>query len=111
MSTLPITLTPTLCKLIPMLGSDKSGEIIATVSAIGRLLTANRLDWHDLAGALLPPRTEDWHETLIYCAGQTGRLRERERDLIISLSRWQGQPTPKQMAYLEGIARRLRGGK
>jgi hypothetical protein len=111
MSALPITITSTLCKLIPLLGSDKSGEIVATVSAIGRVLSANRLDWHDLASALCPPLVEDWQETLAYCAARNRCLRQRDREFIDSLSRWYGQPTPKQMAYLDGIARRLRGAR
>ncbi|MCW8084724.1 hypothetical protein [Sabulicella glaciei] len=36
-------------KLLPLLGSDKPGEVTATAAAIGRTLTAAGLDWHALA--------------------------------------------------------------
>jgi len=36
-------------KLIPLFGSDKPGEVLATVAAIDRRLKATNRDWHDLA--------------------------------------------------------------
>jgi hypothetical protein len=36
-------------KLIPSQGSDKPGEVLATVAAIDRRLKATNRDWHDLA--------------------------------------------------------------
>lgn len=36
-------------KLLPLLGSDKAGEVVATAAAIGRTLTLAGLDWHALA--------------------------------------------------------------
>src|SRR6267142_510688 len=39
-------------KLIPMLASDKDGEVIAAVSAIKRTLQSNESDLHDLAAKL-----------------------------------------------------------
>ncbi|MDA0990306.1 MAG: hypothetical protein O3A51_06105 [Verrucomicrobia bacterium] len=41
-----------LCKLLPLLGSDHEGEVIATKRAIERILTSKKLDWHDLAASL-----------------------------------------------------------
>lgn len=46
-------IAPMLRKLIPRLGSDQPGEILATVAAIERVLRAAGCDWHDLADALL----------------------------------------------------------
>lgn len=46
-------IAPMLRKLIPRLGSDQPGEILATVAAIARVLRASGCDWHDLADALL----------------------------------------------------------
>ncbi len=62
-----------LAKLVPVLGSDQPGEVVAAADAIGRALRGAGLDWHDLAvlvsaGAVrqaaagftfasLPPRT------------------------------------------------------
>jgi hypothetical protein len=36
-----------------MLGSDRSGEVVAAGEALGRILTAEGLDLHDLAASLL----------------------------------------------------------
>jgi hypothetical protein len=41
-----------LCKLLPLLGSDHDGEVIATKHAIERILTSNEMDWHDLAASI-----------------------------------------------------------
>lgn len=40
---------PRLAKLLPMLGSDQPGEVMAAVRAIGRTLSGAGLDWHTLA--------------------------------------------------------------
>ena len=39
-------------KLVPLLSSDKAGEVAATAAAIGRALKAAGTDWHDLAAHL-----------------------------------------------------------
>jgi|SRR5882672_4266419 len=39
-------------KLIPMLASDKDGEVMAAVGAIKRTLQSNESDFHDLAAKL-----------------------------------------------------------
>lgn len=44
-----------LAKLIPMLGSTFDGEVVNTVRAIERVLKANDLTFHDLAGMLTKP--------------------------------------------------------
>lgn len=107
MTALPTTLIPTLCKLIPLLGSDKDGEVLATVGAIGRVLCANKLDWHDLTSQLLP-KAEDWHELLVFCVSRKDRLNAKEQDFLGTLGRWRGRPTEKQLRYLDGIAEKLR---
>jgi hypothetical protein len=73
MKPLPATITPTLAKLIVMLSSDRDGEILATVAAIGRVLAANRVDWHDFAAAMLSP-IEDWHELISFCLLHSSQL-------------------------------------
>lgn len=35
-------------KMLPLLGSDKSGEVAATAAAITRILKGAGLDWHDM---------------------------------------------------------------
>lgn len=42
-------------KLLPMLSSNHSGEVVAAVSAIGRTLSGAGFGWHDLAAALTKP--------------------------------------------------------
>jgi hypothetical protein len=46
------TIGPKLAKLLPLLGSDKDGEVVATAKAIQRTLQSGGADWHDLAGAV-----------------------------------------------------------
>lgn len=43
---------PRLAKLLPMLGSDQPGEVMAAVQAIGRTLSGAGLDWHNLAALI-----------------------------------------------------------
>jgi hypothetical protein len=40
---------PRLAKLLPLLASDQSGEVVATARAIGQTLQRGGMDWHDLA--------------------------------------------------------------
>ena len=46
-------------KLIPRLASDHDGEVVATVSAIGRTLQGAGLDWHDLSERVTAPKLAD----------------------------------------------------
>ncbi len=55
-SAIPAETIERLQKLIPRLASDHDGEVIATVHAISRVLSAAQLDWHDLARAVQPPK-------------------------------------------------------
>jgi hypothetical protein len=43
-----------LSKLLPLLGSDKPGEVTATAAAIIRALESESLDLHDLAASIGP---------------------------------------------------------
>ena len=110
-------IAPKLARLIPRLGSDHDGEIVATVRAIRRTLAAERLDLHDLANALDvkpepvfdrdPPPYESapWRETRW---PPWARLREHERvvalDAIadLKLSKWEAE-------FVASIAETLRG--
>lgn len=49
---LPAEVAARVAKLVPMLSSDQDGEALAAVRAIGRTLTAARLDFHALASAI-----------------------------------------------------------
>ncbi len=103
MSNLP---TVQLGKLIPRLGSEFDGEVIATARAIERTLKAAGRDWHDLANALRAPPT-DWRSVARFCADHQGQLSARELDFIISISRLP-RITEKQANWLRDIASRLR---
>jgi hypothetical protein len=108
-------LAPMLLKLIPRLGSDHAGEVVATAAAIGRVLRNGGCDWHDLAGAVavLPKpqakaEDDDWRATLAFCARHIDHLKTREREFLKSLAYWRRDLTEKQRDWLEAIAARLR---
>ena len=49
---IPADIAAKLAKLLPRLGSEHEGEVVATVRAIDRILTAAGLDWHSLSAAI-----------------------------------------------------------
>jgi hypothetical protein len=108
MTPLPATITPTLGKLIPRLASDHPSEVSATVAAIGRVLEANKLDWHDLAAAVAPTVEDDWQDTLAFCAMRADQLSDKEKEFLKTLAHWRGKPSAKQLDWLESIAVKLR---
>jgi hypothetical protein len=55
---LPAATLPRLRKLIPVLSSDKAGEVVATAGAITRTLSAAGASWFDLAAQLTEPECE-----------------------------------------------------
>jgi hypothetical protein len=108
----PATIAPTLGKMIPRLASDHDGEVVATVRAIGRLLKSSGRDWHDLAATLSLPTSipsADWRGEARFCAGNAQRLSERELNFIVTLARYRGCPTDKQLKWLHDIVSRLQG--
>jgi hypothetical protein len=48
-------LPPVIAQLLPRLGSNFDGEIIATAKAIQRVLHSSSMDWHDLTKAITAP--------------------------------------------------------
>lgn len=109
--TVPAIITPTLGKLIPRLATEYDGEVVATARAIERLLKSNGHDWHDLAATICQlklTKTADWRREARFCAGNAARLSERELDFLETLARWRGNPTDKQLKWLNSIADRLR---
>lgn len=56
---LPRDLTHKLTKLLPMLASDQDGEVAGAARAIGRALSAENLDFHDLARVLAAHTASD----------------------------------------------------
>lgn len=103
---------PKLSKLIPLLGSDKAGEVVAAASAIGRALKASGADWHDLAKWVSSPPTiptrhqrpaDDWQEMARFCWRHAHRLNQRERDFVEDMTAWSDEPSDKQLAWLKAI--------
>lgn len=54
---LPPAIATRVAKIVPMLASDRDGEVVASVRAIARALAAERLDFHALAAAIDPGTT------------------------------------------------------
>ena len=119
------TAAPRLAKLIPMLGTDRDGEIVGTVHAIRRTLKSAGCDLHDLAlvveRAALPvvvdqprqepapaPELKPWQLTAMHCirAGM-GRLKPAELDFLRGMVHWLGEPSEKQARWLDAIASAL----
>jgi len=58
---LPPDVRKRIAQMMPLLSSDNTGECAAAAMAMGRLLKANGLDWHDLTAAfadtpVVPPQ-------------------------------------------------------
>ncbi len=112
--------------LIPRLGSDRDGEIVATVKAIGRQLSKNGSDWHDLAARLTAPAmahhpepdadyggVSSCREALDWIvAHDAGLLSMKEarfiHDMRRNLARW-GRPTPKQADWIDALLEKTGG--
>ena len=109
-----------LSKLIPVLGSDKDGEIIAAAAAISRCLDAAGRDWHDIAAAtvrgwsvpaVVKPQTitlREWQDLARRClqAGG-GTLGETEFDFLRNILTRLTEPSEKQWRWLIAIVQAL----
>jgi hypothetical protein len=110
-------------QLVRLLGSDKSGEIVAAATAIKRTLIGAGMDMHKLAaiaerGLQCPPRRDlSIVEIIHFCAARDGALNEREAQFVWSL---EGQvlrfgeafePSEKQRAWLANIYVKLRSDR
>ena len=109
-------IAPTLAKLIRLLSSDRDGEVVASVHAMRRLLASVGLSLHDLADAIeLPARAsqhdddaDDWRVMAKTCAQHAYTLSERERTFVLTMTRWCGLPSRKQLDWLFSISERVR---
>ena len=95
-----------------MLSSDRDGEIVAAANAVGRLLEAAGLDWHDLADAIsLPPDrhapTGNWRDMARECRGNGHRLSAKEFAFVLDMAISEHEPSPKQAAWLRAIFNRV----
>jgi hypothetical protein len=102
-----------LAKLIPLLASDKAGEVAATVEAIKRVLGTVGADFHDLARALVGQTDaddEDWELLVERLLDASDRLSDRDIEFLWSMRRHVSlgrTPTPKQAKWLRDIDARL----
>jgi hypothetical protein len=116
---LPSTSAERLAQLMLMLSSSHDGEVVnAAARAIGRLLDAERVDWHMLASGVCrtrPGRTNDdnhysgmhWRSAAEFCARFPERLNSWEQDFIDGMLKWRRTPTQKQLDVLENIRQRI----
>ena len=113
--------------LLPVLGSDQSGEVVAAAAAIGRLLEADGLDWHALADRLAGPAdttaprpAAGWHDrtyrerravlaSLLACRCLTEWESEFVRSLHSLLSRRDVMLSERQAAVLDELLAKAAG--
>jgi hypothetical protein len=127
---LPRDLRPRLARLIPLLASPVSGEVLAAASALERTLASAGLTLHDLAAAAPEPtaggparssadapaeRTArapaDWKTALHECLTATARLGPKDRDFLMSLAEQASRgraPTDRKAPWLAEIHARIR---
>jgi hypothetical protein len=90
-----VAVAPKLAKLLPMLASDKDGEVVATARAIGRTLSAAKADWHDLVRALTERQPEpdsiDDLPFILRCLHDHPSLTEWESKFIASIAAQQAR--------------------
>jgi hypothetical protein len=112
-------------QFIRLLGSDKSGEIVAASRAIRRTLATAGLDLHDFAGLAeraLAPRPEaeidDGYNTgliIKFCFRRRDELGDREAQFITDIDRLARrlgaklQLSAKQTVWLHKLFEHLRG--
>lgn len=115
MTTAITTVAKTCAKLIRLLGSDREGEVLASVHALRRVLAGAGLSLHDLANAIeVPVRSydqrhdEDWRAIARACVGHLDLLLERERVFVRSMILWRGIPSDRQINWLVSIFTRIR---
>lgn len=131
---IPAAIRPKLAKLIAVLSSDRDGEVVATVRAIGRTLKGAGADFHDLAKAATaepvaarrtappppPPPEEEassmtWADCARWCRARAYRLSPKEaefvRDMAHKLRFRTDEPTERQGKWLRAIHARLLWGE
>jgi hypothetical protein len=126
------TARPALAKLLRLLGLPIDGEALGAARALGRTLKANGCDFHDLAGIVETPpiapnggngragfgahyRRDDnveteipWREMVVTCMRHLERFTDKERKFVRSMNSWRGDPSAKQLGWLETLFERVR---
>jgi len=101
-----------------LLGTDKAGEIVATVAALKRTLTAAGVDHHKLAETVerglalpsVPDLDADWRALAKWCSAHDDLLSDKESAFIDNLCTYRKRPSEAQVQWLRDIAARLREG-
>jgi hypothetical protein len=114
-----------LALLIPLLASDKDGEVIAAVTAIRKTLAGTGSDLHELARAISAPTqivyktvfreaerpAGEWAAKANYCNAARDALAPKEREFVADMAvrlQHMREPTEKQAAWLDAIFHRLK---
>jgi hypothetical protein len=116
-------IAPQLAKLILTLGSSQNREVIATARAIGRTLSDAGCDWRDLAETITapppappapttprheaPPWDVPWQDEVAFIDTRSDKLNDRERDFVDGMRDWLGQPSEKQLAWLDLLFKKV----
>lgn len=109
-------------KLVLLLSSSSDGEVLGTRAAISRILDANGLSWHDLAGLMdgsavksSPPPPQDqpeysdrpWQDVARnVLENSRGRFSAKEQQFLEDMSVWHAQPSKKQLDWLASLHNR-----
>jgi hypothetical protein len=115
----PSTTSEKLTKLLLMLSSPNSGEVVAAAAAIGRVLEAEHKDWHDLARSIKTPTSPrsnadvqhwsawHWRSTAEWCAQHAEYMTEWERNFISDIIKRRYPLSEKQHTCLERIKQNI----
>jgi hypothetical protein len=97
-----------LIKLLGMLSSAHDGERAAAGQKAHEFIRRHGLTWSEilLAGPASPPKL-GWRDKQRACQAHEHCLNSRERAFVLSLARWRGTPTEKQLAWLDRIYENL----
>lgn len=106
----PVETERRLRRLCGMMGSDHDGERANAAALADRLIRDSGLTW-DAVIHLTPPRPQparNWRAVVSGCRGQATELTTWEKMFLADISWRPRDPSPKQLAVLASIARRLR---
>jgi hypothetical protein len=106
--------TDRIAKLVRLIFStDKSGEALAAIAAVKRILASEKLDAHWLADRLYQSEEHQRHDDgddrslAWWCYHHRDRLSPRDRQFIEALTKWRSPLSPKQQKWLRDILAKL----
>jgi hypothetical protein len=107
--------TDKLAKICGMFGSVHEGERAAAAALADRIIRELGLRWADVISVpLVPaehgPEDVSWQAALACCLDHIDELDARSRAFVNSLSRWRGEPSPKQRDWLFDLYVRVHRG-